>query len=123
MDALFIESTQDTPSIILNKNTNTFLIAERSYPEDAFEFYTPILKWVENYKASPNDKTIFEFKLDYFNTTSSKQIFKLMLILEDLSKIKEVEIKWYYKKMDKEMCTHGEIFSKVISLPFEIIEF
>lgn len=122
MDALFIESTQDTPSIILNKGTNTFIIAERSYPEDAFEFYGPILKWVEAYKKNPNDNTIFDFKLEYFNTTSSKQIFKIMLMLEEISKIKNVLIRWHYKPGDKEMYTHGEIFSNIISAPFEIIE-
>ena len=122
MEALFIESTQDTPSIILNKETNTFIIAERSYPEDAFEFYGPILKWVEKYKESPNENTVFDFKLDYFNTTSSKQIFKIMLILEEISKSKKMLIRWHYKATDKEMYTHGEIFSKIITAPFEIIE-
>ncbi|MBK8807605.1 MAG: DUF1987 domain-containing protein [Bacteroidales bacterium] len=123
MNPVFIEATQDTPSIILNRATNTFIIAERSYPEDAYEFYIPVLHWIEAYCKAANDSTVFEFKLDYFNTTSSKQIFKIMLLLEELSKNKNVIIRWYFKGTDREMKTHGEIFSKIITTSFELIEY
>lgn len=123
MEGIFIEATQDTPSIILNRDTGTFIIAERSYPEDAYEFYIPVLDWIERYCKVANETTVFDFKLDYFNTTSSKQIFKIMLLLEELSKNKKVFIRWHYKTPDREMRTHGEIFSKIINAPFELIEF
>lgn len=122
MEAIFIQATQDTPSIILNKETSTFIIAERSYPEDAFEFYIPVLEWIEDYCKNANDHTLFDFKLDYFNTTSSKQIFKIMLMLEELSKTKDVKVRWHYKSSDREMKTHGEIFTKIITAPVELVE-
>lgn len=121
MERLEIPATEDTPEVCFDKSNSVFRLAERSYPEDAFEFYQPILKWVENYTSAPNESTKFEFKLDYFNTTSSKQIFKILMLLEELSKTKSVEVTWYYKASDREMLSHGEIFSKVISVPFEII--
>jgi len=121
MEKLEISSTEDTPDVCLDKTTSIFRLAERSYPEDAFEFYQPILRWIEGYVAQPNDSTLFEFKLDYFNTTSSKQIFKILMLLEELSKSKNVNVKWFYKQSDREMQSHGEIFSKVISIPFELI--
>lgn len=123
MDSLFISSTQDTPSIVFNKERNTFMICERSYPEDAFDFYKPILRWVDDYIKKPNENTVFEFKLEYFNTTSGKQLFKIMLMLEELSKTKTVVIHWHYKKGDKEMFVHGEIFSKIITVSFKFIEY
>jgi hypothetical protein len=123
MDALFIDPTQDTPLVILNKDTNTFIISHRSYPEDAFEFYKPVIEWCREYIKDANDNTIFDFKFDYFNTTSGKQIFKIMLILEKLSKEKSVIIRWHYRKTDKEIANHGEIFSKIINTKFEMIDF
>jgi len=123
MDSIFIEAGQDTPSIILNKDSSTFIVSHRSYPEDPIDFYQPILSWIQRYIQQPNDNTIFEFKLDYFNTNSSKQIFKMMLLLEQLSKSSRVLIRWHYKKSDKEMHNHGEIFSKIINVPFELIEY
>ena len=123
MESLIIEAEQDTPSVIFDKGTNTFMIANRSYPEDAIEFYRPVLGWLRNYLNEPNQKTIFDFKLDYFNTTSSKQIFKMMLLLEQLSRTHDVIIRWHFKKYDKELQNHGEIFSKIINVKFELIDF
>ena len=123
MESLIIEAEQDTPSVIFDKGTNTFMIANRSYPEDAIEFYRPVLGWLRNYLNEPNQKTVFDFKLDYFNTTSSKQIFKMMLLLEQLSRTHEVIIRWHFKKYDKELQNHGEIFSKIINVKFELIDF
>jgi len=123
MKPLLFESTQDTPSVVLNKDTNTYIIAERSYPEDAHEFYYPILKWINEYIKQPTENTIFDFKLDYFNTISSKQLFKIMLMLEELSKLKPVTIRWHFRSTDREMKTHGEIFSKIITARFEMVEF
>ncbi len=123
MESLIIEAEQDTPSILFDKGTNTFMIANRSYPEDAIEFYRPVLTWLREYMKNPNEHTIFDFKLDYFNTTSSKQIFKMMLLLEQLGKTNNVVIRWHYKKHDKELQNHGEIFSKIINVPFELIDF
>lgn len=123
MESLIIEAEQDTPSILFDKGTNTFMIANRSYPEDAIEFYRPVLTWLREYMKNPNEHTIFDFKLDYFNTTSSKQIFKMMLLLEQLGKTNNVVIQWHYKKHDKELQNHGEIFSKIINVPFELIDF
>lgn len=120
MEKFEISSTEDTPEVRLDKAASIFRLAERSYPEDAFEFYQPILRWVEAYTRMPNESTLFEFQLDYFNTTSSKQIFKILMLLEELSKTKEVKVKWLYKTSDREMLSHGEIFAKVISLPFEM---
>ncbi len=120
MEKLEISSTEDTPEVRLDKVASIFRLAERSYPEDAFEFYQPILRWVEAYTRNANDSTLFEFQLDYFNTTSSKQIFKILMLLEELSKSKDVKVKWLYKSSDREMLSHGEIFSKVISIPFEM---
>ena len=123
MESLIIEAEQDTPSVLFDKGTNTFMIANRSYPEDSIEFYRPVLAWLRDYIKEPNEHTVFDFKLDYFNTTSSKQIFKMMLQLEQLGKTNDVVIRWHYKKFDKELHNHGEIFSKIINVPFELLDF
>lgn len=123
MESIFIEATEDSPAVILNKDHSTFIIANRSFPEDAYGFYEPIIEWIEKYVHSPNERTIFEFKLDYYNTSSSKQIFKILLLLEELSKHKDVLIRWHYRKDDTDMLSSGEIFSKLVNLEFQVIEY
>src|SRR5688572_31551773 len=72
MEILNLEGTADTPKIILDKGNGIFEISGRSLPEDSVEFYGPVLEWISNYAKAPNATTHFSFKLEYFNTSSSK---------------------------------------------------
>ncbi|NOZ48135.1 MAG: DUF1987 domain-containing protein [Chlorobi bacterium] len=61
-DRYFVESTSKTPKIDLDKNTGELKIIGRSLPEDAKEFYKPVLKWLDYYFQSPNVTTIYYSK-------------------------------------------------------------
>lgn len=123
MDPLLIEATEDTPKVHLDAGNNQFLIAERSLPENSIEFYQPVFEWLNKYLENPNDVTNFDFKLEYFNTSSAKQLTKVLLILEKLSAIKEVKIIWHYKKEDFDMLSSGQRYAKLININFEFVEF
>ncbi|HBF87203.1 MAG TPA: nuclear pore complex subunit [Bacteroidales bacterium] len=122
MNNLLIEATEDTPKVELDLTNNVFRISERSLPENSIEFYQPILNWIEEYSKHPNLKTIFEFRLEYFNTSSAKQIAKILLLLEKLSHDSEVLIKWFYNKDDRDIHSSGTRYSKLINVKFELIE-
>lgn len=122
MDSLIIEATEDTPNVILSQSENKFLISDRSLPENSIEFYLPILNWLEKYSENPNPVTHFEFKLEYFNTSSAKQIAKVLLVLEKVSKVSDVLVKWYYSKDDKDILASGSRYEKLINIKFQLIE-
>jgi SiaC family regulatory phosphoprotein len=116
LEAIYLDGTEDTPKIVLDKGNNLFEISGRSLPEDAAEFYQPILDWLEKYQGQENSKTNFMFKLEYFNTASSK------LILDILSKLEEIEgasVTWYYHEDDEDMEEAGEEFSELVDIPFD----
>jgi hypothetical protein len=116
MDILKLEGTEDTPEITLDKASGLFEISGRSLPEDAAEFYRPILDWLDAYQDSPNSESVFQLKLEYFNTASSK------LILDVLSKLEEIEgtsIMWYFHEDDEDMEEAGEEFSELVEIPFD----
>jgi len=122
MESLIIEASEDTPSVILSHSENKFIISERSLPENSIEFYMPILNWLEKYAEHPNPITHFEFKLEYFNTSSAKQIAKVLLVLEKVSKVSDVLVKWYYNKDDKDILASGSRYEKLINIKFQLIE-
>ena len=104
MDVINIQGTDDTPSVILDKANGKFEISGRSLPEDVNMFYEPILDWLDKYCEDPNDQTEFAFKLEYFNTASSKIILDILLKLEEImEKGKEVVIKWHYHEDEEDM--------------------
>jgi len=115
MEILNLEGTADTPKIILNKTNGIFEISGRSLPEDSVEFYRPVLEWIENYAKDPLPVTNFCFKLEYFNTSSSKLILDVLSALEE---IKGMQIEWCYQEEDEDMEEAGKEFSELVELPF-----
>jgi hypothetical protein len=122
LEAIKIQQQEDTPSVILDKENGIFEIGHRSLPENAIAFYEPILNWLNEYKKNPLPKTIFNFKLEYFNTASAKQLAKILLILQEIAQNNEVLIRWHYLKDDTDMYASGVRFSKLLKVPFEFIE-
>ncbi len=120
MQLIEIKSTEDTPQVTLNTTANKFELSGRSLPEDAAEFYQPILNWLDEYAKSPNSETIFEIKLEYFNTASSKLILDVLTKLEDID---NSVIHWYYYEDDEDMEEAGEEFSELIDVEFVLKEF
>ncbi len=122
MSKIEIEKTSDTPKVILDKENGIFEISERSLPENAIDFYKPIIEWFTEYSKSPNEKTEVNFNLEYFNTASAKQIAKILLILQKIAQNNDVLIKWHYDKDDIDMKSSGVRYSKLVKLNFEFIE-
>jgi hypothetical protein len=120
MQIINLEGTEDTPKIILDKSNGIFEVSGRSLPEDSAEFYQPVLDWIDDYKANPNGSTEFVFKLEYFNTASSKLILDLLSQLEDIS---GVTVHWYYHEDDEDMQEAGEEFSELVEVPFEFMTY
>src|ERR1035437_1298597 len=74
MDALKLKGTEDTPTVNLDAAANIFELSGKSMPENVAAFYGPILAWIDEYGKKPNAETVVSFKLEYFNTASSKMI-------------------------------------------------
>ncbi|SRR5690554_5441415 len=120
MNKLHLEGTEDTPEIILDQTNGVMEISGRSLPEDSTEFYKPILDWIGAYAKDPNPTTTFVFRLEYFNTSSSKLILDLLYALEDIPGIK---VQWHFQEDDEDMEEAGEEFSELVDIPFEFIAY
>jgi len=122
MESINIEKTNDTPKVVLDKENSVMEISERSLPENAIDFYKPIIDWFTEYSKDPNPKTVIDFKLEYFNTASAKQIAKILLLLQNLAKNNDVLVRWHYNKDDLDMKASGVRYSKLVKVDFELIE-
>ncbi len=120
MEVINIQGTDDTPNVILDKDNNKFEISGRSLPEDVNMFYEPIMKWIDSYAEEPNDTTEFNFKLEYFNTASSKIILDILLKFEDIVENgNDVKIKWHYHEEEEDMLEAGEEYADIVEIPFD----
>lgn len=66
---------------------------------------------------------MFEIKLEYFNTASSKQLAKMLLLIERFIENNSIIIRWFYEKEDNDMLISGNQYSKFLKLEFEFIEY
>ncbi len=116
METLRIDGTDDTPVVILDKKNAIFEISGRSLPEDVLQFYEPVMDWLKLYAKDSNPVTAFTFKLDYFNTASSKVLLDM---IGSLKGIKGASIIWYYNEDDEEILDAGKEFSEQVDIVFE----
>ena len=122
MDNYFkLKGTEDTPEVLFNKEINDFRITGRSLPEDAFAFYDPIITWMSDYVKEPNPISELIISLDYFNSSSVKQVFDLISIFEEIIKTgKLAKVIWCYSEGDDLMEIKGLEFKNMVSIPFEL---
>lgn len=124
MEIINIKGTEDTPSVLLDKDKGIFEISGRSLPEDVTLFYQPVLDWIDAYASEPNDKTDVMFKLEYFNTASSKVLLDVLLKFEEINdEHGNVTIKWHYHEDEEDMKEAGEEYEDIVTVPFEYVEY
>jgi hypothetical protein len=124
METIKIEGTEDTPKVVMAPDENYFEVSGRSLPEDVAAFYDPVLSWLDDYIENPNPKTEFNFKLEYFNTASSKMLLDILMKLETLAENDhEVLVKWHYPEEDEDMEEAGEEYADIVDVPFEQISY
>lgn len=122
MEVIKIKGTDDTPSVILDKAQNLFEISGRSLPEDVSMFYESILNWIDQYAEAPNAESVFNFKLEYFNTASSKVILDIMLKLEEIHEAgNKVIVRWHHRDDEEDMLEAGEEYADIVAIPFEYV--
>jgi hypothetical protein len=121
MEVIKIKGTDDTPNVILDADSNIIEFSGRSLPEDVVTFYSPVIQWIEEYAKTPNAKTEVIFRLEYFNTASSKILLDILLKFEDIHNAgNEVVVQWYFQEDDEDMEEAGEEYSEIVDVPFEM---
>jgi hypothetical protein len=125
MSPIVITETDETPAVNFDPATNVFEISGKSLPEDVTSFYDPILSWLDEYSGSPNATSAFTFKMEYFNTASSKMILDILLKLEEINEddAATITINWYFREDDEDMEEAGEEYADIVELDFDQISY
>jgi len=81
INSLIIEQTSKTPQIDLNHLSGELMLSGKSIPENAAKIYEPVLNWVKEYSLHARPITNLRLNLDYFNTSTSIWISKIIKAL------------------------------------------
>ena len=132
MKKLNIAATEKSPKVTFDADHYLFEMEGNSRPENVRDFYYPIIETLGSFFEKYITKKDFElknetpfkfnFKLDYFNSSSAKFISDILVIVKTYSeKNLNIKIYWYFEDGDEDMKEVGEEFSDMISVPFNYI--
>jgi hypothetical protein len=125
MDDLVVKGekgTYLTPDVYFSAQTGVCEIKGESYQEDTFEFYNTLINWIDTYIHEVKKPITFNLKLTYFNTSSSRALQEIFLLLKEYQEQGgEVTINWYYLLHDESMLEEAEDFQLSTGMKFNII--
>jgi hypothetical protein len=121
MNDLFIPSNPETKTPKVDfKVSGDLLLEGRSVSENPAEFFEPVIQWINNLKKTPPVKITLTFKLEYFNTSTSKIMLHIFRALERFKKEStEVKVIWYYDNIDDDLKEAGKDYQSILNIPFE----
>ena len=109
MDNLSRPKTKNTLGVEFDSSTGMLELAGSSFPENASEFFNPIIDWLQQFMLEVTGKITLNFKLDYLNSSSIKFVSDMLEKLEMYHKGGgDVQINWYYDENDEDIQEMGE---------------
>lgn len=122
MKSLFIAEKYYTPQISFDVDNYLFEISGESFSEYSLEFYEPVLQWLEAYTRENQSAITFNFRVTYYNTSSSRRFYEIIKILDNYHKSRgSVMVNWYCSSEDMDMIESGEDFQEDFDIPFEVV--
>lgn len=120
MKRLEIAETSNTPHIVLDPTTNTFLIEGKSFPEDGKEFYRPVIEWMEEYKSTKPSSFKIDFNIFYLSSSSVISIKQVLLKVIDMKTLgTNITVVWNYDEDDDDIKKTGEDYEKLLKIDFQ----
>jgi len=113
MDNIQFEATNSSPSIVTHFEIGQVEIRGKSYPEDTYDFFLPLVNWLKSYLESNKEALSVIFEIQYFNSTSSQVFYTIFEILEKaLHKGKIIKIDWEFDPENSSVEEEGEDFQE-----------
>ncbi len=117
---LFIPGTDETPEVNLSLEEGVCKMSGRSLPENAFDFYKPILDWLKDEIKSVRHQVELTLEFDYFNSSSGRYLYELLTTLERSPNKQYFSVIWNVEKDDELMLEKGEELKSLLDINFEM---
>lgn len=122
LDRLQQAATASTPAIDFDPAGGVLSLVGESYPENAFEYFRPLLGWVARFVDEGATPIVAEIALSYLNTSSIKSVMDLLDLLEAAHRRgRQVTVRWSYAQDNERALEMIEEFKEEVTLPFFIV--
>lgn len=125
MERLTLTATQLTPRVDFDYERRVLVMQGESYPENAADFYRPILTSLRDYLSGTAQagKTQVELQFSYVNSSSTRSLQQLLTLLDGAARDgADVDVRWLVAPDDDSMAELGDdLLSDKHSLNYEIL--
>ena len=117
MTPLDIPATRNTPSVRYLPDQGAFRVIGNSIPENTATFYAPVVEWLQQNAEELPQNCSFEFSLPYFNSSSLKALYMLLVeVKKGIDQGKGYTVTWYVEEEDEFMTEAGETYQEMLGL-------
>ena len=121
MQPLDIAMTSTSPEVAYDAPSCTLRISGESYPENSFEFYDPVMRWLREAVAA-QDALRLDIHVSYMNSSSTKCMLDLLDILEEASaKGFAASVLWRYDSENPRALDLAEEFQEEVTFEFNLV--
>jgi len=108
MMMLQLPGTETLPEVAFNGSAGRLSVKGRCIPENALEFFAPLLSWLDAFKTNAPSQVVLDIYLEYFNSSSVSSIANLVRKVDGLrSQTRTVDLYWHYEADDEDMMDSG----------------
>jgi len=117
------ERTKTMPYVLIDEEKGYMRFEGESYLEDIVSFFKEINEWLQVYLLSDFTEFTFDCALEYFNSSTTKQIYNILRLMDANAPGKNVTVNWIINDEDDDMLIEcGEDYRDDIeNLTFNII--
>lgn len=120
MPGLDLKQTKSTPSVVFDPDRKVLGILGESYPENSFEFYAPLFRWMDE-ELPGLDRLRLDVNVSYMNSSSTKCMLDLLEMLSAAHAAgKPVEVHWYWDRDNPRALDLAEEFREDCAFPFHV---
>lgn len=105
---LYLAPERDKPEVDFKFSAHHLSLRGETYPENAAQFYGPILAALRAYLDNTQGQHInVDVDLIYFNSSSTKILLSLFEMLDQAARNNQVQLNWYYDPEDETVQEFG----------------
>ena len=122
MEKLEIEKTKSSPFVRLDPESGLFELGGESYPENAQEFFQPIIDWIDTFLDQSGIPITLRVTLAYMNTSSTKYMIDILdRIEEEYTRGRKVSVEWCCDADNERALDTVEELKEDFAMPFAVI--
>jgi len=109
MNYLHLPSSDKLPEVLFNSASGKMNISGRCIPENAQEFFDPLLIWIDAAIGNLPSKLELNIHLEYFNSSSVSSLASIVRKVHAMRQSGvDVFINWCYDEDDEDMMDSGK---------------